>query len=368
MGGDLVTDKPAETASYNYPFAAAPDIIRSHQKDAYFEGVLLNHLSTLLRRLYGARFLHTYTSEARTFSELLYLGLTTFIGNRTLGEEYCDIIQIEDDTLQLPAISRRAGYIITSILLPYSLNRILPSFRSRIRTKLESNLRKLSRRKQQATTSFKIQSYLLKHLSAITSPSPIHALTLTVFYFTGSYYQLSKRLWGLRYIFTKRVDPSEARVGYEVLGVLLVLQIAVQSWLHLHSTMNAPAPANPETLLGTSAVLADGVEINLDPSMNSELLFESTPHVSSSSVGAVTNTAVLKGPRYDLGDEKVMAWVKGKQGRKCTLCLEELKDPGVVSCGHVFCWACIGDWVREKPECPLCRRAVLAQHILPLRA
>src|SRR4051812_3364823 len=111
---DHVSDKPkSESPSYTYPFAAAPDIIRSHQKDAYFEGILLNHLSSLLRRLYGARFLHTYTTEARTFSELLYLGLTTFIGNRTLGEEYRDIIQIEDDTLSFPSISRRSGYILT---------------------------------------------------------------------------------------------------------------------------------------------------------------------------------------------------------------------------------------------------------------
>jgi peroxin-10 len=368
--GDLVSDKVTEAPSYNYPFAAAPDIIRSHQKDAYFEGVLLNHLSNFLRRLYGARFLHTYTSEARTFSELLYLGLTTFIGNRTLGEEYCDIIQIEDDTLKLPAISRRAGYIVTTILLPYSLNRVLPSFRSRIRTKLKSNLRKLSRNKQQTSTSFRIQSYLLNHLSTITSPSPIHALTLTVFYFTGSYYQLSKRIWGLRYIFTKRIAPSEARVGYEVLGVLLVLQVTVQTWLHLHSTLRAPAPANPATIMGSSAMVSGGVEINLDPNTNDELLFESSfssPQHPSAEVGKVTNTAVLSKPRYDLRDDSVMKWVKGKQQRKCTLCLEELKDPSVVGCGHVFCWACIGDWVREKPECPLCRRGVLGQHILPLR-
>src|SRR5437762_8267921 len=109
--------------SFNYPFAPASDIIRSHQKDAYFQGQLLSQLSDILRRLYGARFAHTHTSEARTLADLLYLGLTTFIGNRTLGEEFCDIIQIEDDTLRLPAITRRAGYIFTSILIPYGLTR-----------------------------------------------------------------------------------------------------------------------------------------------------------------------------------------------------------------------------------------------------
>ena len=371
---DHVSDKPAlEAASYDYPFAAAPDIIRSHQKDGYVEGVLLSHLSNLLRRLYGARFLHTYTSEARTFSEFLYLGLTTFIGNRTLGEEYCDIIQIEDDTLKLPDVSRRAGYILTSILLPYGLGRVLPSFRTRIRTKLESSLRRLGRQNQQGSYIFKMHSYLLDHLSTITSPSPIHVLTLTIFYFSGAYYQLSKRIFGLRYVFTKRVDPSEARVGYEVLGVLLVLQMTVQTYLHLHSTLNTPAPANSIALAGGSAIFDSGVEVSLDPNAHTttdELVFESSvPQTSSISVGISTHTEVLSVPRYDLrGNETVMGWIKGKQQRRCTLCLEELKDPSAVLCGHVFCWACIGDWVREKPECPLCRREAMVQHILPLRA
>ncbi|CZT08292.1 related to C3HC4 zinc-binding integral peroxisomal membrane protein [Rhynchosporium graminicola] len=367
---DHVSEKVSETPIFNYPWAAAPDIIRAHQKDSYFEGILLNHLSNLLRRLYGARFLHTYTSEARTFSELLYLGLTTFIGNRTLGEEYCDIIQIEDDTLKLPGVERRAGYIITSILLPYGLAKILPSFRARIRAKLEANLRKLGKRKEVNSRSYKIQEYILTHLSTITSPSPLHALTLTIFYFSGAYYQLSKRIWGLRYIFTKRIAPSEARVGYEVLGVLMMLQMSVQAWLHLHNTIRQPVPANTSTMNGGSAMLEGGVELSLDPpSPGNEILMESagTTQYSSRQVGKVTHTQVLKEPRYDLRTDGVMKFIGG-QNRKCTLCLEELKDPSAVACGHIFCWECIGDWVREKAECPLCRREVAVQHILPLRA
>jgi hypothetical protein len=55
-------------------------------------------------------------------------------------------------------------------------------------------------------------------LDSITSLSPIYALSIATFYFTGSYYHLSKRLWRLRYVFTKKIDDNEQRIGYEVLG------------------------------------------------------------------------------------------------------------------------------------------------------
>jgi peroxin-10 len=370
-----IMTEPAPSG-YTYPFAASPDVIRSNQKDAYFQGMLLEQLSDILRNLKGARFAHTYTSEARTVAELLYLGLTTFVGNRTLGEEYCDIIQVEDDTHRLPSIYRRSGYIITTILLPYGLNRILPAFRRRIRAKLESVLRKKSAKKGSSppTSVDKFQAYILDNLDTLTSPSPVYAVSLAVFYFSGAYYHLSKRLWGLRYIFTRTVEPSSQRVGYEVLGVLLVLQLSVQAYLHMHSTVTrGPTIANTSSFTGGTAILGHGVEVSLDPqaySSNNALLFETdspAPEMDKSALQKITHTPMLQSPRYNLEDKETMAWINGRQQRKCTLCLDAMKDPSVTTCGHVFCWTCIGDWVREKPECPLCRQNVLVQHILPLR-
>jgi len=53
----------------------------------------------------GARLLHKYSGEAKTFADLLYLSLTTLIGSRTLGEEYCDIVHVEKDSRSLPSIT-----------------------------------------------------------------------------------------------------------------------------------------------------------------------------------------------------------------------------------------------------------------------
>lgn len=117
-----------------------------------------------------------------------------------------------------------------------------------------------------------------------------------------------------------------------------------------------------------------GVEIGTggrEYTSNNDLLLQSAPahHDIKKRVERATHTPILDAekPRYHLKDSNMMAWIQGKQQRKCTLCLEEMRDPSVTTCGHVFCWTCIGDWIREKPECPLCRQSVMAQHVLVLR-
>ncbi|KZF26822.1 hypothetical protein L228DRAFT_207103 [Xylona heveae TC161] len=341
------SSRAVRSRSYQYPFAAAPDIIRSNQKDAYFQGVLHDQLSNLLRRVYGARFAHTHTTGARTVADLLYLCLTTLAGNRTLGEEYCDIVQIESssDSLQLPSLERRAGYILSTILLPYVLGRVLPTFPG-------------TSKNVSTSLAHRVQNYLLTHLDSITSPSPLYAVSMAVFYFSGAYYHLGKRLWGLRYIFTKRLEADEQRVGYEVLGVLLVLQMSVQAFLHVRSTMD-------EYFFKESASIALSDATEVGSSKAKTLSGSDKPGLEQ-----LTHTPAVPEdqPRFDLRNSQIMQWVgPTPHQRKCTLCLEELKDPSVTTCGHVFCWSCIGDWCREKAECPLCRQPSLVQHILPLR-
>ncbi|KAI9890211.1 MAG: peroxisome biogenesis factor 10 [Vezdaea aestivalis] len=310
---------------YQYPYATSPDIVRSYQRDASAHGTLASQITNLLRHIYGARFVHIYANETRTAAELLYFGLTTFLGSRTLGEEYCDLVHVETTTNRLPSLRRRTGYIVTSILGPYLAIKHLPKIRARIRRLLSSS---------NALKPSAFKSYLLDHLDTITSPSPVHYLTLTLFYFGGAYYHLSKRLLGLRYIFTRHLSASEQREGYEVLGALLLLQLAAQGWMQL------------QKLLTTSSRLG-----------------ETERDAKSGGLTKVTSFPQSQSPNYDL-----KYWIFGSQQRKCTLCLDDMTNPSTTPCGHVFCWVCIGDWCREKAECPLCRQSSLPQHILPLKS
>jgi len=366
--------------TFQYPFATSPDIIRAHQKDTFFQSVLHDHLSDILRHVRGARFIHLFGNETRTAADLLYFALTTLIGNRTLGEEYCDVVQVEDGTGRLPDVRARAGYIVTAVLAPYMLGRILPALRRRVRAKLEVSIARKQRKEMGGKSRIStFQQYILDNLETITSPASVYAVSLATFYFSGAYYHLSKRIWGLRYIFTSESSATNQRAGYEVLGVLLVLQLAVQSYLHIRST---PSSAGAEeahistsaTPGSASAIVSGGVEVSLDPNAytsNNAVLFplDTTTHhtPSQQKLSQLVHTPLQPMPRYDLTDPSTMPWLAGRQARKCTLCLEPMKDPSVTTCGHVFCWTCIGDWCREKPECPLCRQVCLVQHILPLR-
>ncbi|KAM0280355.1 hypothetical protein ACHAQH_004068 [Verticillium albo-atrum] len=367
------------STTFPYPYAAAPDIIRAHQKDAYFKGTLSNTLSDIHRRILGARSAHAHLPTTRAFAETLYLSLTTLVGNRTLGEEYCDVIQIDTSrhgAARLPAISRRAAYILASVLIPHFGARALPSLRNRLRLYLEGRLHTAENRGRKRDAA--VCRYLLTHLQTYTSAAPLHALTLATFYFSGTYYELAKRLLGLRYIFTRTVPSTPDRAGYELLGLLLVIQLAVQSYLHIRQTLSSAdaAAAAADASSRRDSPLPSPADVSMSDnaySPNMSVLLptagDAAPRQARVDIASLTHTPVPAGsaPRYDLEDGKIMAFVAGAQQRKCTLCLEPMRDPAATGCGHVFCWACIGDWVREKPECPLCRREALVQHILPLR-
>lgn len=369
-----------QTTSRDFPFAASPDVLRTHEKDAYLTSTLSVQAASILRSLFGVRFAHRHSDITNHLTELLYLCLTTLLGNRTLGEEYCDVIQVEDDTLRLASLVRRVGYIGSVVFAPWFLAKTLPALRRKLRMKLERNIQRAKQNTQNIRSrALRFQEYLLEHLDAITSLSPIYALSLATFYFTGSYYHLSKRLFGLRYVFTRQIQPNEQRVGYEVLGVLLVLQILVQSTLHVRQTFlegsfeQAANPLSAKTSEhSTSAILDNGAEVPLSSQFGGPshgiLGNHEAPNKLPRGLPQTTQTPVLDHPRYHLVGENIMSWIPAGQQSKCTLCLEPFRDPSVTTCGHVFCWSCIQDWIQEKAECPLCRQAILPQKILPLRS
>jgi hypothetical protein len=51
----------------------------------------------------------------------------------------------------------------------------------------------------------------------------------------------------------------------------------------------------------------------------------------------------------------------------CTICLENWDKPIVLKvCGHVFCNACIDDWLKKKNQCPTCKKTAAKSDMIKI--
>jgi peroxin-10 len=99
-----MSNKQARSIVPQFPLAGQPDIVRSHQKDEYYTSIMFDQIRELCQWFLGSRRVLRLEAELRTMSDLVYYILTTFINQPTLGEEYCDIVQVIDNPQRSPSL------------------------------------------------------------------------------------------------------------------------------------------------------------------------------------------------------------------------------------------------------------------------
>jgi peroxin-10 len=339
------------------PAASSADVVRSALKDEEYVSVLHASFLELAVQLLP----NNISSSPRVASLLAALSRGMYYAlslrrrsraapPRTPGDEYVAVLPVlRDSAGRYPAPPSRAA--VFALVIAHAAGR--PALRALLRIAWK----RCCRRSRTPFPSAAVDGAL----------SFLERAHLALFYMAGSYYFFANRLTGVRYVRTSAQLFKESPINhYQLLGILLSVQLISSAiWTaraaivrvqrrHRHlpcisslESMQQFARYFIQALLypqGSLTVGDDAADVDSDSDSSSE-----SP-TAEQSRDERTGASSISDSHYTPPQPP--------QRRKCALCLGFLKTPTVTSCGHVFCWKCIGNWCATKEVCPLCRQPV----------
>ena len=413
-------------ARYRYPRSAQAEIVRLHQKDTYYRDAFHEQLKEFAINVFGSRATHKYENLLILGSSLVYFGLCTLNGAQSLGEEYVNAMMRHRKTGHIVSAKRRAAFLLLYVVAPYVVARSYSVVRAWVVRVGALNDEKREEEKQlesmgivgmeNPTLCSRIWSrwkvdelihWLSRHLPGAHELTGSHgffayvsAAQLAMFYLWGRYYTLAHRFVGADYMYASARRPGSPPMSYEVLGVLLSIQFLVKlglMWRNRLLRANGGVAVRditfasrsrnpnqkPHLKLDDKEVFPhDGTVVTREPGMfmpqpyTFPLIYPCADgEVKPADLGMEQVSTEEESRDFDAAQAAIRTRTAqleavSSQILRCTLCMDRREpqkgDSAVTECGHVFCWACIEEWLSEKPECPLCRQGVSITQLMPI--
>ena len=187
MAEDREQDGGAEERlTVMFPMAGQPEIVRSYQKDEFHAKWLFEKIYDAFAIYLGPRLAIAWQREVRLFSDLFCFATSTFVRRQTLGEEYCDLIQLSSASDQFLPLSKRLQLGCWTIVLPY--------FYSRLMNRIVSIGTNDTSDGWAALIFARISPHVPLIKIAIQRFQRLH---LAMFYLGGHYYEWAKRMAGV---------------------------------------------------------------------------------------------------------------------------------------------------------------------------
>ncbi|KAG1361979.1 E3 ubiquitin-protein ligase RNF5 [Cocos nucifera] len=100
-----------------------------------------------------------------------------------------------------------------------------------------------------------------------------------------------------------------------------------------------------------------------------EQLIHDTMNSQRSSESSGKNKVSAEGIVAEASEEETEEKSRNAANFECNICLDMATEPVVTSCGHLFCWPCLYQWLHvhsEHKECPVCKGEVIESNITPI--